>query len=115
MFDQILGVDVAPYGERKVMLHKFEWGFVSTAAVPDGRKPFETAIQSRDYKTVVGLSSTIIVDSYATKKAAEEGHARWVETMTKNPPQELADCLNGWSVETEKTLGEKHRPRKVRI
>ncbi len=64
---------------------------VSTMAVSDGSLPYETAFQHPAYNG----GDMVIVEAYHNLAAAERGHARWVETMTRGPlPDKLADCLN---------------------
>lgn len=89
MFDFLL--DVGNYEDRKVDRSEFEWGFISTARVSDGSQPFETAVQHPDYND----GSMVIVEAYATKALAQEGHKKWVEIMTaKKLPGSLTDCAN---------------------
>ena len=76
------------YEDRKVGRYDADWGFVSTAYVNDAAKPFETAVQHRDYNN----GKMVIVEPYDTKEEAELGHARWVETMTAEMlPERLVD------------------------
>ena len=64
---------------------------VSTAEVIDGAKPYETAITHPDYNE----GEWVVVEAYASKKAAQTGHNRWVKTMqAKRLPKELVDCCN---------------------
>jgi hypothetical protein len=64
---------------------------VSTAAVSDGREPFETAVKHPDYNG----GKMVIVECYPTREAAEAGHAKWVATMKAEPlPDSLRDCAN---------------------
>lgn len=77
------------YDDRKVVRDDYEWGFISTVSVPDGRKDYETAVEHPDYRN----GEMVIVDCYDTKEKALKGHAKWVKTM-ENPPSELTDCAN---------------------
>ncbi len=89
MFDFIN--DMGNYADRKVGRDDFDWGFISTARVSDGREPFETAVEHTDYNG----GKMVIVACYPTKKAAKEGHAEWKEKMTaKRLPKSLTDCSN---------------------
>lgn len=83
--------DIGTYETRCVGRDEFEWGFVSTAAVSDGKQPYETAIEHTSYNS----GKMVIVEAYDSRKEAAEGHARWVATMTGDPiPVALADCAN---------------------
>ena len=78
------------YESRKVARDDYPWGFISTAAVNDGSKPYETAVQHKSYG-----DGMVIVENYDTKTAAQDGHAKWVKTMTaKKLPAKLVDCNN---------------------
>lgn len=83
--------DMGNYSDRKVGRDNFDWGFVSTAKVSDGRKPYETAVEHKEYND----GDMVIVDCYDTKEEAEKGHAKWVANMTdKTLPEKLVDCAN---------------------
>ncbi len=89
--------DAGNYEERAVDRSEFDWGFISTARVSDGKQPYETAICSDEYGKSYDPKETggmIIAEAYDTKEAAEKGHTRWVKTMTNKPPKELIDCCN---------------------
>ena len=88
MFDFLL--DMGNHEDRKVATHQDDDLVIDTCAVSDGRQPFETGICDPRYND----GSWIIVEGYDTRTQAEEGHARWVEVMTKNPPKSLRDCAN---------------------
>jgi hypothetical protein len=76
------------YDSRKVDRLDASWGFISTAYVNDADKPYETAVCHEEYND--GLH--VIVETYDTKSEAQEGHNRWVETMTAAElPTELVD------------------------
>jgi len=77
------------YDERKV--DKYEEGelFISTCMVTDADVPYETAVGHSAYREEGKL---IIVETYATKELAQEGHNRWVEKMTSDElPESLTD------------------------
>ena len=79
------------YDSRAVGRDEFDWGFVSTARVNDGRRPFETAVEHTAYNG----GRMVIVESYLTEDAAAKGHVRWVATMTADElPDALVDCGN---------------------
>ncbi len=64
---------------------------VSTAAVTDGNRPYETAFQHPEYND----GKMVIVQAYSTKKDALVGHQKWLKTMTDGPlPDALVDCNN---------------------
>lgn len=77
---------VGNYEERKV--DRYESGFlvIDTAAVTDSEMPFETAVQHPKYN----YGKWVIVETYMTKELAQEGHNRWVGTMTA---EQLPDTL----------------------
>lgn len=85
MFD-FLGM-MGNYEDRKV--DNFEQGdlVVDTCAVTDSTQPYETAVQHPRYNG----GKWVIVELYPTKEEAQEGHNRWVATMTTNPPATLRD------------------------
>lgn len=84
------------YEERLVDLYQEVVGDsgvlkVSTVRVSDGDKPFETGIAHPDYNN----GDWVIVEAYDSRYFAEEGHNRWVRTMTNKPlPRVLEDCGN---------------------
>jgi len=83
--------DIGNYDQRKVGRDDFDWGFVSTARVSDGRKPYETAVKHAKY----GDGEMVIVECYDSKKEASEGHAKWLAAMTADVlPSKLTDCAN---------------------
>ena len=108
-------LDAENYEDRMIDRGEFDWGFISTAKVSEGERPYETAVQSSDYGNADDLEDTngmIIVEAYDSAEDAQKGHNRWVKTMTKNPPEELVDCLNsGWASLLE-TIDNK--PREIR-
>ena len=88
MFDFLFA---EPYALRRVARDEYEWGFISTAAVNDGKHAYETAVAHTGYRE----SGMVIVEAYDTRAEAESGHARWVATMTAPTlPAELRDCAN---------------------
>lgn len=90
--------DAGNYDQRRVGRDDFDWGFVSTARVSDGVKPYETAIQSEEYAPPADPTKTdamVIVESYDTADEARAGHAKWRALMIDAPPAELVDCGNG--------------------
>lgn len=92
--------DTGNYDDRKVDRSEFDWGFVSTARVSDGSKPYETGIMNLLYHT-----SVITVEAYDTKEDAIEGHKKWVKIMNENPPDTLTDCCNADISSLGKSLG----------
>jgi hypothetical protein len=82
--------DFATYDQRMVARADYDWGFISTAAVSDGRDPYETAVEHAAYN----MGKCVIVESYQTREAALEGHARWVAKMEGELPDTLTDCAN---------------------
>lgn len=83
--------DAGNYEDRRV--GRFDEGdlMVSTATVSDGDHPFETAVKHPDYNG----GEMVIVEAYDTKDQAEQGHVKWVATMTADPlPGTLVDCQN---------------------
>lgn len=85
-------MDIGNYEQRCVGRYPEEGNFlVDTAYVSDGDHPYETAVQHPEYNR----GKVVIVECYASKSLALEGHFRWVETMTaKELPDKLVDCLN---------------------
>lgn len=84
------------YDSRCVGREEYEFGFISTAEVCDGEKPYETAIEDTRYVRDQDNSrgkAMCIVEAYDSRDDAEAGHARWVEAM-KTPPEKLQDCFN---------------------
>lgn len=79
--------DFGTYESRKVARDEFDWGFISTAAVSDGSRPYETAVEKNGYM--------VIVEAYDTKEQAHMGHLEWLIKMTDpNGPPKLKDCSN---------------------
>lgn len=64
---------------------------VSTAAVSDGREPFETAVAHPSYNN----GKMIIVECYSTEEDAAAGHKKWLGLMRFDKlPLTLVDCGN---------------------
>ncbi len=83
--------DAKNYQDR--MVDRYQKGnlFISTAAVSDGQKPYETAICHPKYNH----NKHVIVESYNTSEEAQVGHNKWLKTMlANNLPNCLADCCN---------------------
>ena len=79
------------YDTRRVERHDDGDLIISTAYVTDGSHPYETAVAHPDYNE----GSFVIVESYDSKEDAEQGHVRWIDTMTNEPlPDKLVDCAN---------------------
>ena len=80
------------YEERKVARYTKDGVDISTAAVNDSSKPFETAIGHAQYND----GKWIIVELYDTKEEARKGHDKWIEIMTaKKLPaiiKDVGDC-----------------------
>lgn len=105
--------DVGNYEYRCVDRNEFDWGFISTARCSDGSHPYETAVSSDEYEDSDGDDSRmIIVEAYDTKDEAKEGHAKWVDTMTNNPPEKLVDCENAGVASLAGAFGEIFETRK---
>lgn len=96
--------DMGNIAERRVAVYgKDEDGlFVSTMAISDSTKPFETAIGHPDYDD----GNLIIVELYDTKEEAEIGHDKWVDTMSNNPPRQLIDVSTAWAASRLREMGE---------
>jgi len=95
MFEFLL--DAGNYEDRKIDKTEFNWGYISTCRVSDGRQPYETAICSNEYAKSDELTNTsgmIIIESYDSIKNAKSGHVKWCKIMRNDPPQELVDCCN---------------------
>ena len=106
MFD--LSGMMGNYEDRIVDRSEYEWGFISTCRVTDGSQPYETAVSSNEYAKVEDTENTdgmIIVEGYASPEAAQEGHDRWIKTMTESPPAELVDCCNAGIADLGTTFG----------
>lgn len=79
---------IGTYEQRRVDRYEKGGLMISTASMPDSEKPFETAVAHPEYNE----GKIIIVEEYDTKKEAQEGHNRWVKTMThKKLPVQLKD------------------------
>lgn len=83
--------DVGNYESRKVGRDEFPWGFISTARVSDGERPFETAVCHAEYND----GKHVIVGAYDSMTEAKAGHQKWIDTMSApDLPSELIDCAN---------------------
>ena len=83
--------DMENYESRCVDRFETDWGFISTARVSDGQKPFETGVKHNRYHD----NRLTIVEAYDTVEEAKAGHERWVSTMTAAElPESLTDCEN---------------------
>lgn len=79
------------YDARKVGNYEKENIRVSTAAVTDGDRPYETAIRHPEYNE----GDFVVVEAYKSKREAKKGHAKWVKTITgKRLPKTLIECCN---------------------
>lgn len=67
--------DMDNYDDRVVGRDEFDWGYISTAQVSDGRQPIETAIGHEEYNN----GKLVIVEAYDTVEEAKVGHARWIK------------------------------------
>ena len=91
MFGRILENLMIPYGERVVARHdNDETGLsVSTAAVFDSPKPFETAVMHPAYAE----GKWVIVECYDDRETAAKGHEKWLAVMTAEKlPGALVDA-----------------------
>lgn len=85
--------DLNNHEERKVAHYEnTESGLVvDTCRVSDGQEPFETAVRHPRYNNW----KWVVVESYVSREVSEEGHKRWVVTMTAAVlPSILRDCGN---------------------
>lgn len=85
--------DAGTYQSRKVDRwdNEDKTKMISTAAVSDGRKPFETAVLHPSYNE----GKMVIVECYDTKAKAQKGHNNWLDLMLNNKlPKVLTDCGN---------------------
>ena len=99
--------------ERKVANFKQNDLEIDTALVNDGKQPYETAIK---YPSLYPTTHHwVIIEGYDSKAEAQVGHDKWVEIMTTNPPEVLADCLNAGTADLLDAMGGGERlkhPRK---
>ena len=75
------------YDDRKIDRYEKDEIIISTAMVTDSDWNYETAVSHLSYNN----GNWIIVEGYDTKEDAENGHSKWVETITKNLPETLKD------------------------
>lgn len=102
MFEFMMGM--GNYEDRKVGRWDNEAGdqMVSTAEVPDGAKPYETAFKHPDYND----GKMVIVEAYDDRESALAGHNRWVSVMVDGPlPDALKDCANAEIAQLCEALG----------
>ncbi len=99
------------YDSRKV--DRFEDGpmFVSTAMVTDSEKPYETAICHPEYNN----GKIVIVETYDSRKAAQNGHARWVSKMTASElPETITDASGAFVASLADAFGSENSRIKKR-
>jgi len=88
MFDFILDLD--NYEERKIDRYEDGNTIISTAKVSDAVKPYETAVSHKSYNG----NNWVIVEDYYDPAEAQQGHNRWVKTMTSDSlPEQLTDIM----------------------
>jgi hypothetical protein len=90
------------YDQRKV--DNFTQGdlVIDTCCVTDSRQPYETAVQHPGYND----GDWVIVETYSTKEAAQEGHNRWVKVMTSTSlPAVLKDVSTAEIAELARAFG----------
>lgn len=76
------------YDQRRVDHTDLGDGFwVDTAAVNDASQPYETAVEHPEYND----GKMVIVEMYDSIEEAQEGHNRWVATMSSELPESLTD------------------------
>lgn len=91
-----------PYEERVVSRFEGLGFLVDTAEVQDSNDPYETAVEHPYYND----GKMIIVETYANKEAAQEGHDKWLEIMTTEPlPAALIDVSTCYSAEMSRLVG----------
>lgn len=89
MFDFLLMAD--NYEDRAVDRFESEDMIIDTCFCNDGKLPYETAVQHKEYND----NKWIIVENYPDKEQAQKGHDKWVAIMTsKELPEFLQDCQN---------------------
>lgn len=112
MFGNLMGMMemLGNYEDRKVARYEKSDLLVSTAQVTDSDYPFETAVGHPNYNK----GKLVIVEHYESRVAAEQGHKRWIKTMTqKRLPKSLKDVSTSEIAKLVFPLiGEKERVRK---
>ena len=94
--------DLGNYDERKIDTYKKDGVFVNTCAVSDSSQPYETAIEHPKFNN----GTMIIVQTYDTKGAAQEGHNKWVRKMTaENLPKAIKDVSTAGIIKFAAGLG----------
>lgn len=79
------------YDQKKIARDEWDFGYLSTVRVSDGRKPIETALSHPLYND----GNLIIVDCYDTEEEALVGHNAWKEKIVNNNiPDAIVDCCN---------------------
>lgn len=86
MHDQAMGKE---YWRQGVLREEWDNIIVDTIMTCFDTGKAETGI------SINNGSTWIIVEQYESEEAANAGHARWVESMKRDPTQELHD-LNLW-------------------
>jgi hypothetical protein len=97
------------YEERKVARYEVDDSplVIDTCAVTDSSLPYETGIRDPRYNG----GAWVIVELYATRQEAEEGHERWVRIMTQEPPAVLRDVSTAEIAELCDACGDDWRER----
>ncbi len=89
--DAILGGPDAVPGRDDVFRHEEPDGFIVDTCAAFDTHEWETGIYSTP------SSNYTVVEQYPDREAAKIGHAKWVQSMTDDPEQELTD-LNLWGL-----------------
>lgn len=92
------------YDLRKVAHDEEGDLIVDTAAVTDGRQPYETAVCHPCYNN----GRWVIVEAYDTTQEAQAGHERWFSELKTTLPPYLRDCCNCGLSELLDTMDEKY-------
>jgi len=80
MMFEFLGM-IGNYEQRKIANDKVDGGVVSTAAVNDSDKPYETGICHPSYDD----GNWVTVELYDTMEQAKIGHKKWCEILASKP------------------------------
>ena len=89
---RFLGNDWDSYEDRCVDKTETDWGFMSTAAVPDGKQPYETGMGNEHYED--HPNEIMILEGYDTKEEAQEGHDKWLDVFNNCPPETFTEVIN---------------------
>lgn len=81
------------HDEREVAHFNGKDLVVDTCLVTDSTKPYETAISHPAYNQ----GRWVVVELYETKEEAQQGHDKWVATMTGKLPLVLKDASTSGS------------------